>query len=140
MVAQMPWFIAHAILSLEHLEEPRDHCLVWENLLLVEAPDAQVAWALAEARAIEDATPEDMLFLPDGRPCNRLGGRPAKWRYAGVRKVVQVSHETEQGLLRSGDEVSYNEFEVSSPAEADSLARGEAVLLRRTAVRYPSDD
>jgi hypothetical protein len=135
----MAWYVAHAILSLEHLEEPRDRFLVWENLLIIEAVDSEQAWEAAERRAAQDATPEGSDFLPDGRPATLFDGRPARWRYVGVRKVVSVSHDTEDGVLHSGDEVSYNEFEMTSIGQVEALARGEEIVVRRTAVGYPDE-
>ena len=135
----MVWYVAHAILSLEHLEEPRDRFLIWENLLIIDALDPEQAWEAAETRAAQDATPEDAYFLPDGQPATILDGRPARWRYMGVRKVVAVAHDTEEGVLHSGDEVSYNEFEATSIEQVESLARGDEVMLLRTAVGYSDE-
>jgi len=128
----MAWFVSHAILCLEPIEEPRDNFLIWENLHLVEASDPDKAWTLAEERGARDATPAGQEFLPDGSPDNRLDGRPARWRFVGVRKLISVSHDGEEGILRPGDELSYNEFLADTGAEVEAFARGDEVVLRRT--------
>jgi hypothetical protein len=128
----MPWFVSHAILSLETIEEPRDSFMVWENLHLIEAPDPDRAWDLANERASRDATPEGEEFQADGRASDTIDGRPARWRFVGIRKLVTVSHEHEGDVLGPGDELSYNEFEADSLDEVEAFAQGDAVTLRRT--------
>jgi hypothetical protein len=128
----MAWFVSHAILCHEPIEEPRDSFLIWENLQLIEASDSDLAWDLAEERAAQDATAQGDEFLPDGSPSSTINGRPARWRFVGIRKLIEVSHEGEDGVLRPGDELSWNEFLADTEAEVEAFARGDEVVLRRT--------
>jgi hypothetical protein len=130
----MAWYVAHGILVQEPIDEPRDNFLVWENLYLIEAGESEDPWPIAESRAALDATADEADYnLEDGRPSSTIDGRPARWRFVGVRKIVVVRHDSEDGILCPGDELSFNEFVTNSAEEVEAFARGEAVSIRRTA-------
>jgi hypothetical protein len=100
----------------------QDHYPVWENILLVEAPDDDTAHAHAVARAKEDEGDyKDSFTWQD---------RPATWVYAGIRKLITVSHLNPDDQLGSGDELTYSEFDLPSQSAVDRLVAGEEVDLK----------
>lgn len=119
----MAWFCAHAIFYFELKDEPQDSYLVWENVYLVEAPTDEQALSEAEryARAEEEASSDTLT----------LNEKPCRYRFAGVRKLITVSHIGEadepDDLPTSGAEVTYSEFEVDTFDEVTRLAQGEFV-------------
>jgi hypothetical protein len=136
----VPWFAAHIIEYLKCLDGDQAEFMAWENIVLLEAPDADEAWRMAEARAGEAATPEDSLYLADGRPCNRFGDRPARWLNGGVRKIIAVSHERPAGVLGSGDEVTFNTLYFKTEAEIKAYGQGDDAQVLITEPGGPNDD
>ncbi len=125
----MPWFAASAIIFVEFKDGVQDHYPVWENVLLIEAQDGDAAFRLAEQRAREDEGDSDGSF--------RWDGRPATWVFAGIRKLLTISHSKPGNLLGSGDEVTFTEFTVRDRAALDLLVAGEAVEVEYAAEREP---
>jgi hypothetical protein len=100
-------------------EGPQNDYLVWENILLVEAPSAPEA----EARA------QILAWADEGDSCGTLtyGDRPATWVFAGLRKLISVSHRGIEEDLTSGDEITYSEYRVRDLTAVQKLVAGEAV-------------
>jgi hypothetical protein len=96
------------------------HYPVWENVLLVEADSD----ALAEERARElaglDAGDSDGTF--------RWNGRPAEWVFAGIRKILTVSHRSD-AVPGHGDEITYSEFGVRDENTLQDLVAGRSVSI-----------
>ena len=117
----MPWFSAHAIMYFQHTDGPQDRYLVYENIFLVEAPDAHQAFAKGEALARQEEG--------DSEGSLRVGDRPATMVFGGIRKLIEVSHERGGDQLGDCDEVSYSEFEVADRDALDRLIRGEETAV-----------
>ncbi len=116
----MPWFTAHAVMVVRFKDSTQAEFPIWENILLIEAADRASAAHLAAARAHEDEGDSEGTFL--------WNGHRATWVFAGIRRLVEVSHRG--AGLGSGDELSYSEYSVSTEDELDALARGKSVLVR----------
>jgi len=118
----MPWFAAHAVMYLKLREELQDHFLVWENVLLIEASSSSEAETKAVVRARQDEGDSQGTLTYDDEP--------ATWVFAGLRKVISVSHREVGGELSSGDEATYSEYRVADLASVMKLAGGEAVDVK----------
>ncbi len=116
----MPWYAASAIMYVRFKDGQQDHYPVWENILLVEAASESLAQERATERARLDEGDSDGTF--------RWNGRPAGWVFAGVRKILLVSHEGDN--LGHGDELTYSEFSVADENALHDLAAGREVVLR----------
>ena len=118
----MAWFAAHAIIYFKTKDKPQDLFTVWENVYLVQAENSDLA--LSEARLLgklEEGDDDNSLTVDD---------QPAIRVFAGIRKVVSVSHVKIDGHLSSGDEITYSEFQVKDELEVQQLANDESVFLR----------
>jgi len=118
---KMTWYAAHAIMYFKLKQGVQDRIPVWENVYLIEADSEKVAEDLATARAKECEGDSQGTLL--------LAGKPATLAFAGIRKIVAVSHESDAGQLQSGDEVTYSEFEVDSEAQVRQLISGDSVHI-----------
>src|SRR5258707_15486137 len=118
----MPWFSAHAILYVRFKEGGQSEYPVWENVYLIEAPSSEAALDAARTRAREDEGDSSGSFT-----WNR---RPAEWVFAGVRKLISVSHVGSGSQPRHGDEVTYSEHVVASMEAVRQLAEGQPVEVR----------
>jgi len=123
----MPWFAAHVIMYFKRRQGPQAVFAAWENVHLIEAPDAKDAWAQAErighATAVDDPTLREVG--PDGE-------HPMKCVFAGVRKVITVSHERGDDQLGSGDEITFSEFILESEEAVRQLATGKPTEVTYT--------
>ena len=118
----MSWFAAHAIMYVRFKAGAQEVFPVWENVLLIEAAAPSEVWQKAVARAREDEGDCGGSF--------RWGDRPAEWVFAGLRKVVAVSHQGANDRLGDGDEITYSEFQVPDQADLQRLVSGEEVAVR----------
>ena len=118
----MTWFTAHAVLYFKLKGGAQGSCTVWENVYLIEAEDIDAAWEQAEARARREEGDDDGTLSLDDQPATLV--------FAGIRTMSEVSHGEEEGRLRSGDEITFSEFEVSDEASVRALVGGEEVLVR----------
>jgi hypothetical protein len=125
----MAWFAASAIMFVEFKDGVQDCYPVWENVLLIEAEDGNAAFRLATDRAKE--------VEGDSRGSFRWDDRPARWVFAGIRKLLTVSHRHAGDELRSGDEVTFTEFLLNDRAALDRLVDGEGVALEYVSERQP---
>lgn len=118
----MEWYAAHAIMYLEYTDGlPQEEYTVWENIFLVEAEDETKA---LKKSAILAASDEDIK----GEHGTVEQGRPGRWLFAGIRKLVRcVDSPTRPD---DGSEVTYSTYLVDSADEARALAAGEALTLK----------
>ena len=123
----MPWFAAHVIMYFKRRHVAQPDFAVWENVHLIEAQDDQGAWALAEDIGRRTAANDASLYERDGGDAF-----PVVQLFAGVRKVVSVSHENGGDRIGCGDEVTYSEFVVGTEEAVRRLAAGEDVPLTYT--------
>src|SRR5262245_16370125 len=79
----MRWFTAHVIMSLRLKDEAQRQFPVWENIVLVWAKTEREAFAKAEAYGREEEGDDDGSL--------RWDGKPARWVFAGVRKLVECA-------------------------------------------------
>jgi hypothetical protein len=114
----MGWYAAHIVLAVEFLEGEQDRFPAWENIVLLRADHEADAWRLAEQRGLRDAD-EEQAF--------RWGGRPARWRFAGVRKLTECVPTAENP--DDGDEVSYIELEFRTRPDLDRFLEGRWTTL-----------
>src|SRR6266571_4468571 len=87
----MPWFAAHAIFYFEAKDGPQVSFSIWENVYLIKGTDSDDAWSKADLWARENEGDSDGSL--------RWNERPATLRYAGIRKLITVSHWDEEGRL-----------------------------------------
>ncbi len=117
------WYSAHAIFYFQ--TSSQSQYLVHENVYLIEADDADSAMkqALSLAQSREDTS-------LDGSLC--LGDQPAEYKFAGIRKLVEVEQNPnpEGPGLWNGVEVSYSEIELGTLDEVKQLAQGKILHLR----------
>lgn len=127
----MAWFSAHAILYFKLKSGAQDRFSVWDNVYLIEAEDVDGAWEKAEARARQEEGDDDGTLSVDGQPATLV--------YAGILKMSEVAHAGEDGRLRSGDEITYSEFEVSGEESIRALMAGEEVTVTFSKMEIDSE-
>src|SRR5215211_3321087 len=122
----MPWFAAHVIVYFERKDGPQSRFTVWENVHLIEAADGTEARARAEVLGRrEEGDDRGTLRETDDAGVVHLARRV----FAGVRKVLTVAHEREDGRLGTDDEITFSEFHVDNREAVQRLAAGEPVVL-----------
>jgi hypothetical protein len=112
----MPWFSVHAIMRVAiKANAEATEITVWENVYLVEASSAGAAASKAEgvARAFEGD--DNGSFVWDGEP--------ARWVFAGIRKVIACSDE----VPVSGTEITYTQYTLRSEQALRALVDGDRV-------------
>jgi hypothetical protein len=117
----MAWFAAHAIMYFRLKSGVQDSFTIWENVYLIEAKNSDEAWQKAEAWAKQEEG--------DSNGSLRIDDQPATLIFAGIRKIITVSHWEEEGQLRHGDEITYSEFQVSDEKSIRKLVDGEEVSI-----------
>jgi Domain of unknown function (DUF4288) len=116
----MTWYAAHIILWVKFKGRGQDHFPVWENIVLIEAESEAEAFTKAEVHGRAQEGDEDGHF--------RWDGKPARWVFAGVRKLTEcVFPEERPG---DGTEVTYSQLDLKSEADVNALAAGKPVRLR----------
>jgi hypothetical protein len=118
----MNWFAAHLVLYVKLKEEPQDRFPLWENIVLLKADSEEEAFEKAERRGREDEGDDDGSF--------RWGGKPARWVFAGVRKVTACVDSEKRPA--DGTEITFLEMEAASKETIDKLLDGEAVSVKLT--------
>jgi hypothetical protein len=116
----MTWYAAHLVMVVEYKHGRQTRFPVWENIVLVRAASVDEAFAKAEKRGQEDAGDDDDSF--------HWEGRPARWVFAGVRKLTTC----EDPGQRPGDgtEVTYLEMELPSREMLEKYIAGEPVSVK----------
>ena len=117
----MAWFAAHAIMYFRLKSGVQDRFTIWENVYLIEAKDGDEAFVKAEAWARQEEGDDDGSLLVDEQPATLV--------FAGIRKMITVSHWEEEGQLRHGDEITYSQFQVSDEETIHELVAGEEVTV-----------
>ncbi len=117
----MAWFAAHAIMYFKLKSGVQDRFTIWENVYLIEAENSDAAWGKAEAWAKQEEDDSDGSLLVDEQPATQV--------FAGIRKIITVSHWEEEGQLKHGDEITYSEFQVSDEKSIRELVDGEEVSV-----------
>jgi hypothetical protein len=120
----MSWYAAHIVLYVKWKEPlktgEQQRFPIWENIILVKAATEAEAFGKAEQRGRAEEGDCDDSF--------RWGGKPARWVFAGVRKLTLCEDETKRP--GDGTEVTYLEMEVGSKAAVKKLVEGKATSVR----------
>jgi hypothetical protein len=114
----MKLYSAHIILYVQLKSGRQRKFPVWENIVLFSAGSSDAAFAKAEAYGRREADEEESFTW---------GNKPARWVFAGVRKVTPCHVSASRNL--DGVEVACNEFELNSVAAIAQLVAGEPVEL-----------
>ena len=114
----MQWYAAHIVILLEPLEKIEQPITAWEDIVLFSASSRQDA----HQRATEYGKAKEAI--DDGL---MVYGRPARYRFLGVRKVVDCVDNDRQP--EDGTEVSYLELEFSSARVAEQYVVDEKLPL-----------
>jgi hypothetical protein len=117
----MMWYGAHIVMAVRY-DDPADQTdyPVWENVVLVRADSDEKALQKAEeiGRAGED----------DGSERLRWDGKPARWVFAGVRKLIECrTPDDPQDRLRTGTEVTYSQLILDSRETLQKFVKGDPV-------------
>ena len=132
----MAWYAAHLISYAEFLDGNQDRYVLYENVVLIEENSADVdksfEVALQLAQEIGQTYPYNDPIADEKLT---VDGRPAKWVFAGVRKLIKCSEITYTGddrgpALVHGTEVTYSHMVVDSEDALLKLMNGEAVMVR----------
>ena len=126
-IEKVEWYAAHVIVYTKFLDEVQDKYPVWEKIILIASNSSDLAYQEAEriARNEYDTT---RTFTWEGRP--------ARWVFAGVRKLI----ECQQTVIVAGDdddtfqpghgtEITYSQMEVDSEESLSKLIEGEPVTV-----------
>jgi hypothetical protein len=115
------WFCAHGIMVLIYTDgPPQQEFTIWENVYLINADSEDEAASRAEAIGrMEQEAGETSATEEEGRP--------ARWRFLGIRKVIACENADEQPV--DSIEVTYSTFQVCSLGEAQQIAEGNSVAL-----------
>jgi hypothetical protein len=121
------WYAAHLLMYVQRKAGNAGKCRIWENIVLIKAASEEEAFARAEQRGKQEEGDDDGSF--------RWAGKPARWLFAGVRKLTLC----EDAEKRPGDgtEVSYTEMEVGSEQAVWKLLEGKSVAVRLCDVFAP---
>lgn len=125
----MGWFAATAVLYFKH-RTPQKQYDVLENVYLIDAESGAAAFRMATKFAKEDAH--------DAGGTLRVGGRPAKLVFGGIRKVIEckmsmvgqlASPESRNLAIDNGTEATYSFYTVNSVKSLRALIKGQPVRL-----------
>ena len=115
----MNWYVAHAIMYVRFKDNVQDTYPIWENMILINAQTDEEAMEKASKRAKQDEGDSDGSFIWDGRP--------ARWCFAGIRKLMSVEDFEERPTC--GTEVSYTELGIDNEDNFRKFVNGEAVFV-----------
>jgi hypothetical protein len=114
------WYAAHILMYVKRDGGAGGKCPVWENIVLIRANSEEEAFAKATRRGKDDEGDDDGTF--------RWGGKPARWLFAGIRKLTLCDDpEKRPG---DGTEVSYTEMEIGSEEAVWKLLEGKPVAVK----------
>jgi len=115
--ATMSWYAAHIIMFVELREGSQKRFPVWENVVLIKAKNEDEAFEKAEHHGRAEEGDDGGSF--------RWGKIPARWVFAGVRKLTECDVRGDE--MEDGAEETYNEFELESRQDVMRLAEGKRV-------------
>lgn len=118
----MPWYSASAIMFVQFKDGKQDSYSVWENVHLLQASNREEAEERAIKRAKDDEGDSSGTFMWEERP--------AVWVFAGLRKLITVSHPDLDDNELDGAEVTFSAFEVETEADLTALVNGEDVNVK----------
>ncbi len=116
----MKWFAAHIVMVVQIKGHEQSRFPVWENIVLISAASERQALAKAEETGRHEQGDDDGTFC--------WGGRPARWVFAGVRKLTECAPVDDRPDDRT--EITYNELEFASRLDVKQFAAGRPVSAR----------
>jgi hypothetical protein len=116
------WFAAHLILYVEFKKHRQKSYPIWENVVLIHAESEEEAFAKARKRGQEQEGDSGDDFTWDGKP--------AKWVFAGVRKLTTC--EDAEDRPGDGTEITFTEMRVRSREAIGKLLDGVPVGVQYT--------
>jgi hypothetical protein len=121
----MTWFAVSALVSIRKATERSGPWLVYENVILIEAGNAD------EANLVASRITREEVAVDDGFT---IDGDSAVKEFAGIRKTITVSnpypHNLDQDRPVTGTEITYSLFRVEGQAELEKLAKGDELTVR----------
>jgi hypothetical protein len=116
------WYTAHIIMSVQ-FDNQADQTTypVWENIVLIQAPSEDEAWERAEQIGRDEQT--------DGSDGFRWKNKPARWVFAGIRKLIECRSDDPKDRPVHGAEVSYSQMIVPDKESLIKLANGRPVSV-----------
>lgn len=119
----MLWFGAHIVMRILFKDGQQDHCPAMENIYLISALTEEDAQNKAEAigRSLEG----------DSEGSFTWGGRPAEWKFVGIRKLIEVrnSQSTNDSIV-DGTEVTYSTYDFLGANQLRSFMLEEEVSVK----------
>lgn len=86
------WYVAKVLVRFEWEDEnkfnPNRRCTVWENEIILQAPDREEAYAKAMEQGQLDDEPDYKM---------RVGGRRGRWVFEGLTSLLPIYDELEDG-------------------------------------------
>jgi hypothetical protein len=117
----MAWFSATLISVIRLRSGEQDSYPVWEDICLIEAPNDDEAFRLAEELGKSRDSDDSTLTL---------NGEPAKMSFLGVRKVARVINSLdapEDAPPLHGSEIAFSKYNISTSSDLEKLVLGESV-------------
>src|ERR1022692_3107657 len=114
------WYAAHLLMYVKRKTNAPGKIPVWENIVLIKAESEDAAFAKAQERGKQDEGDDDGTFV--------WAGQPAKWVFAGVRKLTLC--EDPEKRPTDGCEISFTEMEVASEQALRALGEGKPATVQ----------
>jgi hypothetical protein len=114
---EMNWYSAHIVMSVELKDGSQKRFPVWENVVLFRAKTEDQAFDKAERYGRSEEGDDGGSF--------RWSGSPARWVFAGVRKLTLCDLVGDRA--EDGTELTYTEYELESRKDVKLLAAGKRV-------------
>lgn len=115
----MAWYAAHVVMVIKFKNCIQDKYPLWENIILIQAEDDDTAFQKAETRARQDEGDSQGTFTHEGRP--------ARWVFAGIRRLVDCTDPSERPT--DGTEITYLEIELPDHHDFQHYLDGKPVKL-----------
>jgi hypothetical protein len=115
------WFVAHIVMVVRFADGIQTSYPVWENVVLYMAESHEEVWDKAAATGRQGEGDDSGSMIWDDRP--------ARFEFAGVRKVNEVIRvgDSEGADITDGDEVTYSQFVLPDAAALENLVAGDVV-------------
>jgi Ni2+-binding GTPase involved in maturation of urease and hydrogenase len=121
----MTWYVASVIMSVKKKHENQKNIPVYENFILIEADNQNIARDKATSIAKNEADINCDLWLNE---------RPAKMVFEGIRKLITISNPVDVVLNSSppitGTELTYSEYLIKTKGQLKNLIKGKAVNIK----------
>ena len=111
------WYAAHIVMAVKLLDGEQTEFPIWENIILISAISDDEAYDKAEIRARKDEGDDDFTW----------GGIPAKWEFAGIRKIVSCVDPEQRP--DDGTEFTYSTLTFDSEDDLNLFVDGKEVQL-----------